>query len=110
MPRTTIKPKMHIPCQVVPLGDGSFRLIPGEPVEEVGLEQAMHLLGLSAYGVRRLVEQGHIPASRPSPRRWVFRAADIHAFIEKTRRNPWFWEDLGEGENAKLCDAREKTL
>ena len=90
-----MKPRVFfIPVICLPLGDGTYRVAPGKPVERLTMEQACQMTGLGARDLRDLVEEGDIHAQRPAPRRWWFFAEELTAFLDFTMRHPDFWRDM----------------
>lgn len=89
-----MKPRVFFtPVITLPLGDGSYRVAPGKPVERLSLDQAMQMTGLLARDLRNAVESGDLHAYRPSPRRWWFFAEELHAYLEYTAQHPDFWRN-----------------
>jgi hypothetical protein len=88
------KPRIFfIPVITLPLGDGTFRVAPGRPVERLTMDQACQMTGMSAKDLRRYNEEGDIHAQRPGPRKWWFFAEELAAFLEFTMRHPDFWSN-----------------
>ena len=77
-------------CDVVPLGDGTFRLIPRKPKDEVTPLEAAKLLRASRSTVYRLLELGFLKARQPSPRKILVDAGSLNQFMEKSC-DPEFW-------------------
>ena len=89
------KPRVFfIPVVTLPLGDGTYRVAPGRPVERLKMEQACQMTGLEARDLRDLVESGDLHAQRPAPRRWWFFAEELAAFLDFTMHHPDFWRTL----------------
>jgi excisionase family DNA binding protein len=87
-----VKPRVFfIPVITLPLGDGTYRVAPGKPVERLTMEQACQMTGLHPRDLREAVEEGDLHAYRPRPRRWWFFAEEIDAFLRFTMDHPDFW-------------------
>jgi hypothetical protein len=57
------KPRVHIPAVVVPLPGGGIQVKPGKPIvlhgeDEVDIQEAAEILGLSPRRVREMCDQG----------------------------------------------------
>lgn len=93
--KPAVKPRVFFsPVIVLPLGDGTYRVAPGRPVERLTMDQACQMTGLSRRDLRDLVEEGDIHAQRPAPRRWWFFAEELAAFLQFTMEHPDFWRNL----------------
>jgi len=89
-----MKPRVFfIPVITLPLGDGTYRVAPGKPVERLSMEQACQMTGLNARDLREMVEEGLIHAKRPAPRRWWFMAEELDLFMRFTESHPDFWRN-----------------
>ena len=89
-----MKPRVFfIPVITLPLGDGTYRVAPGKPVERLTMEQACQMTGLKARDLRDMVEEGLIHAHRPAPRRWWFMAEELDLFMRFTGAHPDFWKN-----------------
>lgn len=53
-----------------------------DPNSEVGITKAASLLGVPVATVRRLVEEGHIPAGENDAGRLTFRQGDLAGFVQ----------------------------
>ena len=94
-PAAPAKPRVYfVPVITLPLGDGTYRVAPGRPVERLNMDQACQMTGLTPRDLRGLVETGDIHAQRPAPRRWWFFAEELAAFLAFTVRHPNFWNNL----------------
>ena len=87
---TPAKPRVYVPSKVVPMGDGTWRVVPQKPIVRLNMKQAMEATGLSSYNLQCLVECGILAAEHPTPRNWCFDADEILAFLEATR-DPAYW-------------------
>lgn len=89
------KPRVFFtPVIALPLGDGTYRVAPGRPVERLTMDQACQMTGLTARDLRELVETGDLHAQRPAPRRWWFFAEELAAFLNFTMAHTTFWRNL----------------
>jgi excisionase family DNA binding protein len=90
-----MKPRVFFCPQIVlPLGDGSYRVAAGKPVERLTMDQACQMTGLQPRDLREAVEEGDLHAYRPRPRRWWFFAAELTAYLEFTKNHPDFWRNV----------------
>lgn len=90
-----MKPRVFfIPVITLPLGDGTYRVAPGKPVERLSMEQACQMTGLEPRDLRDYLEQGLIHADRPAPRRYWFLAEELDLFMRYTRSHPDFWRNV----------------
>lgn len=89
-----MKPRVFfVPVITLPLGDGTYRVAPGKPVERLSMEQACQMTGLRHRDLRIMVEDELIHATRPAPRRWWFYAEELAAFLRFTEAHPDFWRN-----------------
>ncbi len=77
-------------CDVVPMGDGSFKAIPRKPVIEVAVAKAVKITGTSRDTIYRLYAAGLIRGKRPSPRKIVIDVESLRAHNEASR-DPEYW-------------------
>jgi len=91
-----MKPRVFfIPVITLPLGDGTYRVAPGRPVERLSMEQAAQMTGLAPRDLRQMVqEEGLLHAQRPAPRRWWFWAEELDLFMRYTEAHPDFWKNV----------------
>ena len=73
-----------VPCELLPLGDGTWRVVPGKPQEKLTVRQAAKLLSISASGVRRLYHAGELEGVQPTPRTLRLFAASMEAHLRRT--------------------------
>ncbi|WP_197024624.1 helix-turn-helix domain-containing protein [Cellulomonas sp. KRMCY2] len=50
--------------------------------ERLSVAGAARLTSLSTRTLRRAIQAGHLPASRPTPRRVLIRPADLSAWLD----------------------------
>lgn len=90
-----MKPRVFFtPLLTLPLGDGSYRVAPGKPIERLTMDQACQMTGLQPRDLRDAVETGDLHAFRPAPRRWWFFAEELDAFLRFTMDHPDFWRNM----------------
>ena len=77
--------------ECIPLGDGSYRVVPGRPVERMKVKQAAKVLGVSTASVRQLYHQGHIAGEQPTPRTILLFTASVEAHRRRTRGGGEHW-------------------
>ena len=90
-----MKPRVfYTPPIVLPLGDGTYRVAPGKPVERLTMDQACQMTGLSRRDLRDMLDDGFLHADRPAARRYWFFAEELHLFLLYTRAHPDFWKNV----------------
>ena len=90
-----MKPRVfYTPVITLPLGDGTYRVAPGKPVERLTMDQACQMTGLAPRDFRRMLEEGLIHARRPAPRRYWFWAEELDLFMRFTESHPDFWSNV----------------
>lgn len=90
-----MKPRVfYTPVITLPLGDGTYRVAPGKPVERLSMDQARQMTGLEARDLRNMLEEGLIHARRPAPRRYWFMAEELDLFMRFTEAHPDFWKNV----------------
>jgi excisionase family DNA binding protein len=74
----------------VPQGDGTILLRPQKPTQKVPVAQAARILGVSIHSVYRSIDEGHLIAERPRPRKILVLVESLQQYQQRTR-DPEFW-------------------
>lgn len=77
-------------CDVVPMGDGSFRVVPRRPQSKTTIKEAARMAHYSRDTVYRLFRSGFVTGERQSPRKILIDVASLQAHLEAVRE-PGFW-------------------
>ena len=102
----------YTPTVRVRLADGSTLLRPGKPVQRANATLTSKWTGVSKKNLRLLAEGGWIRECQVRPRTWVCYPAEIAGFIERTEKEPDFWNDARRAAYItarRLRDHRWKT-
>lgn len=70
---------------------GEIRMRPVTTAQNLSVAEAATILGVTRDGVYRLIEFGHLPASRPTPGRITISIEDVYRHKEATK-DPEFWD------------------
>lgn len=89
--------------EVIPQGDGSYRVIPGKPVIKVKVSVAARKVGMSVNSIYRLCKANLVAFERPSPKTTFVFLESLEAHLARTRDDE-FWSE------AKLADYRKRAL
>ena len=77
-------------CDLVPVGDGSYRAVPHKPKNKISPREAARMANCSLTTIYRLLRAGFIVGERPSPRKILIAAESLAAHLEALR-DPGFW-------------------
>lgn len=77
-------------CDLVPLGDGSYKAIPRKPKQKVSVKEAARIANYPRSSIYRLFEAGFLQGERLSPRKIMIHVETLHAHLEAVR-DPEFW-------------------
>jgi len=88
-------------ADVVPLGGGSFKVVPQRPQAEVTPRQAARFLSISRPSVYRLLESGLIQCRRPTPGKILISTDALRAHREACA-DPEFWSKTRNPSQALL--------
>ena len=77
-------------CDLVPLGDGSYKAIPRKPRQKVSVKEAARIANYPVASIYRLFVSGFIQGERQSPRKIMIHVETLHAHLEAVR-DPDFW-------------------
>ena len=91
-PPVPVAPPLLTACDLVPLGDGSYRAVPRRPMGKVTVKEAARLANYPRASIYRLYNGGFITGERQSPRRILIDVESIQAHLEAVRE-PEFWND-----------------
>jgi len=81
----------YTPTVRVRLADGSTLLRPGKPVQRANATLTSKWTGVSRKNLRLLAEVGLIRECQVTPKTLLYYPAEIEEFIERTEREPDFW-------------------
>ncbi len=77
-------------CDLVPLGDGSYRAVPRRPSGKVTPKEAARLANYPLTSIYRLYRGGFVSGERQSPRRILIDVESLRAHLEAVR-DPDYW-------------------
>jgi hypothetical protein len=77
-------------CDLVPLGDGSYKAVPRKSQQKVTVKEAARIANSSNATIYRLFESGFIEGERQSPRKIMIHVESLNAHLEAVR-DPDFW-------------------
>ncbi len=77
-------------CDLVPLGDGSYKAVPRKPKQKVSVKEAARIANYPLASIYRLFDAGFIQGERLSPRKIMIHVETLHAHLEAVR-DPDFW-------------------
>ena len=77
-------------CDLVPVGDGSFRAVPHKPKNRVPPREAARMASCSLTTIYRLLRAGFVVCERPSPRKILVDVDSLRAHVE-AQSDPEFW-------------------
>ena len=80
-------------CDLVPLGDGSFRAVPRRPAGKVTVKEAAKLANYPLTSIYRLYNGGFIDGERQSPRRILIDLGSLRAHLDTVREDADYWND-----------------
>ena len=77
-------------CDVVPMGDGSFHMVPRRPQSKISIKEAARLAHYSRDTIYRLFHSGFVTGERQSPRKILIDAESLQIHLDAVRQ-PDFW-------------------
>ncbi len=77
-------------CDVVPMGDGSFHVVPRRPQSKTTIKEAARMAHYSRDTIYRLFRSGFVTGERQSPRKILIDVESLQAHLEAVRK-PDFW-------------------
>jgi hypothetical protein len=77
-------------CDLVPMGDGSYKAIPRKPKQKVTVKEAARIANYPLASIYRLFDAGFIEGERQSPRKIMIHVESLNAHLEAVR-DPEFW-------------------
>ena len=89
-PPPPVAPPLLTSCDLVPLGDGSYRAVPRRPTGKVTVKEAARLASYSRAHIYLLYHGGFITGERQSPRKILIDVESLQAHLEAVR-DPGFW-------------------
>ena len=78
--------------EYVPMGDGSFKIIPGKPKAKLTIKEAAKVAGIPIGRIYELYHAELIDGERPSPRRILIYADSLDGHLKATRKRD-HWTD-----------------
>ena len=81
---------MSFVADVVPLGDGSYKIIPGRPRAKLTVREAAKVAGVPVGRIYELYHCGMLDAERPTPRKILIFADSLERHL-KASRDPEHW-------------------
>ena len=83
-------PPLLTACDLVPLGDGSYRAVPRRPTGKVTVTEATRLAGYPRASIYKLYHGGFVSGEFKSPRRLLIDVESLALHLEAVR-DPEFW-------------------
>ncbi len=83
-------PTLLTGCDLIPMGDGSFRAVPHRHKKKFTVREATQVTHYSRDSIYRLYRSGFITGERPSARKILIDAESLQDHIEAVK-DPEFW-------------------
>lgn len=91
-PSAVLAPSVLTACDLVPNGDGSYRVIPRQLKSQVSVTEAARMANCSRGTIYRLYHSDLVSGERRTPRKIMIGLSSLQTYLDAVR-DPGFWTE-----------------